>query len=96
VNPQLQLAASADAVASGAERRASHSRRNGGSAAANLTPLPAPSVVDRARDLQAAQAAYEQSLAHALAARTVEQIKERFDRADRRAAELRMLARRAA
>jgi hypothetical protein len=95
VTAQLQLAAR-DSAAKGAERAGRHrAARNGGNAAAYSAPPPAPAVVDRAHILEAAEAAYAQSLAHAMRARTVEQVRSRFDLADQRMHELRLAARRA-
>lgn len=94
MTPQLQLAAQRGG---GTESAVTDPARKGRSAPALKWNAPAASVLaDGPADLQAAEAAYVQSLAHALRARTVEQVRERFDICDQRAVELRVLARRAA
>jgi hypothetical protein len=94
VTPQLQLAAQRGG---GAERAGRvEPARKAGLAPASNPPPAAVRLVDGPADLQAAQAAYDRSLSHALCARTVEQVRERFLIVEQRAVELRVLARRAA
>jgi hypothetical protein len=94
VTPQLQLAAQRGG---GIERAGRvEPARKAGLAPASNPPPAAVRLVDGPADLQAAENAYAQALSHAMRARTVEQVRERFAVVEQRAVELRVLARRAA
>jgi hypothetical protein len=96
VTPQLQLAAPSGG---GCREAESFLRRNGGDAPEHtVAAVPPDALLSRTApaDLPAAHAAHDQSLSHALCARTVEQVRERFLIVEQRAVELRVLARRAA
>lgn len=90
-----QLSILAAPAAGGAERVDANPARNGRCAPALKWKAPeAAAVVDGPAQLAAAEAAYEQALSHATRARTVGQVRERFDLADQRMLELRLAARR--